>query len=137
MKVVDSERKGFAVHLKLVCCKCDHEVGSVYSSQHIQSNKHSPFTINDTMVLFFNRLGLRHTAVKEFCGILGIPAMHLKTFQEKQKRIITKEIEATNDVLRNSAAIVRDMNLVLDPDFPTTEPVPCQFVSFDGTWQKI
>ena len=60
--------------------------------------------------------------------------MHLKTFQEKQKRIITKEIEATNDVLRKSAAIVRDMNLVLDPDFPATEPVPIT-VSFDGTWQ--
>ncbi|KAI0215021.1 hypothetical protein LSAT2_032969 [Lamellibrachia satsuma] len=80
LKVVDSDRKGFAVRLKLVCCKCTHEVSSTYSSPHITSSKRSPFTINDTMVQFFRRLGLGHTAVKEFCGILGIPAMHLKTF---------------------------------------------------------
>ncbi len=132
----DDKRKGFALFLKLTCSSCATEINSTYSSPQLATGaKPKPYTINDSMVLFFNRLGLGHTAVKEFCAILGIPAMHLKTFQKKQHAIVGRTIKATDDVMRTSVAIVRKMHLDLDPDFPADQPVPIT-VSFDGTWQK-
>ena len=89
----------------LMCSKCDAEICDTYSSPTLEtSTKPSPFTINDTLVLFFNRLGLGHTAVKEFCGILGTLVMQLKTFQKKEKKIRAKAIEVTNEVLQRSPA---------------------------------
>ena len=61
--------------------------------------------------------------------------MHLKTFQKKEVRIIKKTVEATDTVLKQSAAIVREMHLSLNPDFPADDPVPIT-VSFDGSWHK-
>ena len=82
----DEKRKDFALYLKLTCSSCATEVNSTYSSPQLATGaKSKPYTINDTMVLFFNRLGLGHTAVKEFCGIL---AMHQKMFQRKPHAII-------------------------------------------------
>ena len=87
------------------------------------------------MVLLFNHLGLGHTAMREFCGVLGIPAMHLKTFQKKEKRIIGQTVEATNIVLQQSADVVRAMHSATNPGDVDDSPV-CITVSFDGTWQK-
>ena len=78
------KRKGFALYLKLTCSSCGTEVNSTYSSPQLETGaKPKPHSINDTMVLFFNRLGLGHTAVKEFCGILGIPAHALEDVSEE------------------------------------------------------
>ena len=130
------DRKGVALHLQLMCSKHEAEIGDTYSSPTLEtSTKPNPFTINDTLVLFFNRLGLGQTAVKELCGILGIPVMQLKTFQKKENKIIAKAIEVTNEVIQRSAAIVREMHFSLNPDFPADQPVHIT-VSFDGTWQK-
>ena len=35
----------------------------------------------------------------EFCGVLGMPAMHLETFQKKEFNIVRKTLEATENVL--------------------------------------
>ena len=75
------------------------------------------------MVLPFKHLGLGYTAVKEFCGILGIPAMHVKTFQEKEKKVIEKTMEVAKH---------RATNPGNEEDHGNT----CITVSFDGTWQK-
>ena len=51
---VCDDRKGFALHLPLMCSKCDAEIGDTYSSPTLEtSTKPSPFMINDTLVLFF------------------------------------------------------------------------------------
>ncbi len=132
----DAKRMGFALCLELSCRKCGTNFGNTYSSPALPSaKKPSPFLVNDLMTLIFNRLGLGHTAMVEFCGVLGMPAMHLKTFQKKEFNIVRKTLEATENVLERSVAIVRAMHCELNPDFPSDQPVPIT-VSFDGTWQK-
>ena len=81
----DAKRRGFALSLELGCCRCDRRYGKVYSSPELPSDrKPSPFVINELVTLLFSRLGLGHTAMKEFCGVLGMRGMHLKTFQKKE-----------------------------------------------------
>ena len=130
------KRMGFALCLELACQKCGYVFGNTYSSPELPSNKKpSPFVINDTMTLLFNHLGLGHTALKEFCGVLGMPAMCLKTFQKKEWQVVHRTLEATGYVLNRSVAVVRAMHYEMQPDFPTDQPVPITF-SFDGTWHK-
>ena len=117
----DAKRKGFALSLELGCCRCDR--------------KPSPFVINELVTLLFSRLGLGHTAMKEFCGVLGMRGMHLKTFQKKELQVTRKTLEATENGLDQSIAVVRAMHCDLNPDFPSDQPVPIT-VSFDGTWHK-
>ena len=132
----EAKRMGFALRLELACHKCGYVFGNTYSSPELPSNKKpSPFVINDTMTLLFNRLGLGHTALKEFCGVLGMPAMCLKTFQKKEWQVVRRTLEATGYVLNRSVAVVRAMHYDMQPDFPTDQPVPIT-VSFDGTWHK-
>ena len=38
----------------------------------------------------------------EFCGVLGMPAMHLKTFQKKEFNIVRKAVKAAENVLERS-----------------------------------
>ncbi|KAI0226621.1 hypothetical protein LSAT2_022910 [Lamellibrachia satsuma] len=114
--VTTGEHKGFALHLTLRCSKCHSELGSAFSSPVLATGTNpQPFAINDIMVLLFNRLGLGYTAMKEFCGILGIPGMHLKTFQEKEKKVISKTVEVINAVLQQSADVVRAMHQATNP----------------------
>ena len=87
-------------------------------------------------MLLFNRLGLGYTAMKEFCGIIGIPGMHLKTFQEKEK-VISKTVEVTNAVLQQSAEVVRAMHQATNPGDEEEDEGSIRItVSFDGTWQN-
>ena len=74
--------------------------------------------------------------MKEFCGILGIPAMHVKTFQEKEKKVIEKTMEVANAILQKSADIVRTMRQAPNPGDEEDRGNTCITVSFDGTWQK-
>ena len=127
---------GFALCLELLCHKCGSVFGNTYSSPELPINKKpSPFVINDMMTLLFNRLGLVHTVLKEFCRVLGMPAMCLKTFQKKEWQIIHRTLEATGYVLNWSVAMVWAMHYEMQPDFPTDQPVPIM-VSFDGTQDK-
>ena len=65
-----------------------------------------------------HRLGVGHTVMVEFCGVLGMPAMHLKTFQKKEFNIVRKTLGATENMLKN-VAIVPSLHCEVDPDFPT------------------
>ena len=98
----DAKRMGFELCLELYYCKCDTNFGNTYSSPELPSDKKpSPFLINDLMTLIFNRLWLGYTAMVEFCGVLVMPAMHLKTFQKKEFNI-AQMLEATENVLKRS-----------------------------------
>ena len=135
--VTTGSHKGFALPLTLVCSHCDLQLGSTYSSPVLATGTNpQPFAINDIMVLLFNHLGLGYTAVKEFCGILGIPAMHVKTFQEKEKKVIEKTMEVASAILQKSADIVRTMHEATNPGDEDEHTNTCITVSFDGTWQK-
>ena len=62
--------------------------------------------------------------------------MHVKTFQEKEKKVIEKTMEVMNAILRKSADIVRTMHRVNNPGDEEDHGNTCITVSFDGTWQK-
>ena len=90
--------------------------------------------MNDLIVLFFNQLGLCHTAMKKLSSLFGWEGLHLKTFQDKEKHIISKIIDNTNDVLSASVIKVKEAYSALDP-LVSTDPL-CITVSFDGSWHK-
>ena len=128
LRVISGDSKGCALQLKLVCNSCHFEFGSTHSSLALDTGViPQPFAVNDIMVLLFNHVGLGHTAMREFCGVLGIPAMHLKTVQKKEKRFIGRTVEATNVVLQQSADVVRAMHTATNPG-----DVVCITVSFDS-----
>ena len=72
--------------------------------------------------------------MKHFCGVFGIPAMHLNTFQLKEK-VIAETVAVANVVLQQSANIVSSMhhatNMVDEEDSPAYITI-----NFDGMWQK-
>ena len=71
--VTKGSHKGYTLPLTLVPGNCDSRLDSAYSSPVLSTSTNpQPFTINDIMVMLFNHLGLGYTAVKEFCGILGM-----------------------------------------------------------------
>ena len=83
------------------------------------------------MTLMSNCLGLGHTAMKEFCGILGIPTMALKTFQ-KEWQVVRCTLEATGYVLNWSiAAVCVPYATTCNQTSLMTSPFPS--LSFDGT----
>ena len=82
-----------------------------------------PFIVNDLIVLFFNQLGLGHTAMKKLSSLFGWEGLHLKTFQDKEKHIISKIIDNTNDVLSASVTKVKEAYSALDPLYPQTHSV--------------
>ena len=92
------------------------------------------FIVNDLIVLFFNQLGLGHTAMKKLSSLFGWESLHLKIFQDKEKHIISKIIDNTNDVLSASMTKVKEAYSALAP-FVSTDPL-CITVSFDGSWHK-
>lgn len=135
MQLNTGDCKRFALQLILVCSKCHLEFGSTFSSLVLDIGTNpQPFTINDIMVLLVNHSGLGYIAVKHFCGVFGIPAMHLNTFQLKEK-VIAETVAVANVVLQQSANIVSAMhhatNMVDEEDSPA-----CITINFDGMWQK-
>ena len=129
-------RQGFAVRLLLHCALCGYEFGQEYSSPHTNMDRPGlkPFAINDILVMFFNQSGMGHTGMNLLGALLGSKVLHLKTFQDKENRLIDTIVDATEDVLQRSAQVVREAYLELNPD---TSDSPLDItVSFDGTWHK-
>ena len=90
--------------------------------------------MNDIIILFFKQLGLGFTAYQKFAAMFGSDGFHLKTFQEKEKRIITPVIDNTEEVLNISAVQIKDAYLAIDPTI--SNDTLCITVNFDGPWQK-
>ena len=93
----------------------------------------SPFIVNELIVLFCNQLGLGHTAMKMFGSLFGWEGLHLKTFQDKESRIISSIIDNTEEVLIASVTKVKESYRQMDPTL--LDPMPIT-VSFDGSWHK-
>ena len=125
----------FCYTISLSCSTCHVGAANTYSSRRSSVKKSSqPFIVNDLIVLFFNQLGLGHTAMKKLSSLFGWEGLHLKTFQDKEKHIISKIIDNTNDVLSASVTKVKEAYSALDP-LVSTDPL-CITVSFDGSWHK-
>ena len=127
-------RYGLYYTISLSRSTCHVEVANTYLTHRSSVKKSSqPFIVNDLIVLFFNQLGLGHTAMQKLSSLFGWEGLHLKTFQDKE-HIISKIINNTNDVLSASVTKVKEAYSALDP-LVSTNPL-CITVSFDGSWHK-
>ena len=92
-------RYGFCYKLSLSCTTCNATASSTYSSRRTATKlSSSPFIVNELIVLFCNQLGLGHTAMKMFGSLFGWEGLHLKTFQDKESRLISSIIDNTEEV---------------------------------------
>ena len=143
------ECQGFATKLFLKCTKCKFQK-SVMSSPRSRyanipySDATMPFDINKRMVMFSHEIGSSHSALDKFSAVVGIPNMHLKTYQRHNDRFVTVETVQGQHALQRAAEQVRQAYADTDQDYAdriqhglgtTGEPLDIT-VSFDGTWQK-
>ena len=89
---IDEKNQGFCSSLILECNCCKAEGGyrrSVYTSTRLQSETRGDvaFDVNVRMVLLAHELGLGYAALKKISKVLGIPSLHLKTYQRHDKRV--------------------------------------------------
>ena len=88
---IDPQNYGFCSNLSLECCLCkgDPYRTSVYTSTRLQEETRSDvaFDVNVRMVLLAHELGMGYAALKKISKVLGIPALHLRTYQRHDKRV--------------------------------------------------
>ena len=92
---IDSANQGFCSSVMLQCTHCqegDKYRKSVYTSTRLQDSTRGDvaFDINVRMVLLAHELGLGYRALKKISKVLGIPSMHLKSYQRHDKKVTGK-----------------------------------------------
>ena len=88
-------RYGFCYTISLSCSTCHVEAAHTYSSRRSSVKKSSqPFIVNDLIVLFFNQLGLGHTAMK-------IPIYKKMTDAHLIKRMEKGKIQNSNECVHS------------------------------------
>lgn len=88
---IDLQNQGFCSSLLLECCLCkdDKYRRSVYTSTRLrdESRNDVAFDVNVRMVLLAHELGLGYAALRKISKVLGLPGLHLKTYQRHGKRV--------------------------------------------------
>lgn len=90
---IDPQNQGFCSSLMLECSECKQKENgyrkSVFSSSRLQESSRGDvaFDVNVRMVLLAHELGLGYTALKKISKVLGIPSLHLKTYQRHDRRV--------------------------------------------------
>lgn len=90
--IIDPKNHGFCSSVLLQCSLCEDEVKysrSVYTSTRLQeeSSGNVAFDVNVRMVLLAHELGMGHAALKKISKVLGIPGLHVKTYQRHDRRV--------------------------------------------------
>ncbi|XP_070210081.1 uncharacterized protein [Littorina saxatilis] len=62
-------------------------------------SKNIAFEVNPMMVLFSHEVGGSYAVLETFSAVVGIPAMHLKTYQRHDKKVTAAEVEAGSAML--------------------------------------
>ncbi|XDV25679.1 hypothetical protein PO909_029555 [Leuciscus waleckii] len=143
---IDPVNHGFCSSLLLECSTCKGESGyrrSVYTSTRLQSQTRGDvaFDVNVRMVLLAHELGMGYAALREVSKVLGIPSLHLKTYQRHDKRVTVAEIERGLESLHKAREQIRQAYSDVDPELAEllredADAVINIGVSFDGTWKK-
>lgn len=94
---IDPQNQGFCSTLMLECTLCDSESKysrSVFSSTRLgeESRSDVAFDVNVRMVVLAHELGLGYAGLRKVSKILGIPGLHIKTYQRHDRRV-TGELE--------------------------------------------
>lgn len=84
-ETIDPQNHGFCSSLLLKCCLCkdDKYRRNVYTSTRLrdESRNDVAFDVNIRMVLLAHELGLGYAALRKISKVLGLPGLHLKTYQ--------------------------------------------------------
>ena len=94
---IDPNNKGYCTALLLVCTLCpkgkDQFRKTVFTSPRIQDSEKGDvaFEINTRMVFLAHQMGLGYAALEKFSKVLGIPGMHLKTYQRHDRKVTGME----------------------------------------------
>lgn len=86
---IDPQNQGFCSSLLLECSVCEGAkyCRSVFTSTRLQSRNDVAFDVNVRMVLLVHELGLGYAVLKKISKVLGIPGLHLKTYQRHDRRV--------------------------------------------------
>lgn len=89
---IDPQNRGFCSALLLECHLCERDnkyCKSVFTSTRLQEESRSDvvFDVNVRMVLLAHELGLGYAGLKKISKVLGIPGLHLKTYQRHDKKV--------------------------------------------------
>ncbi|XP_076455485.1 uncharacterized protein LOC143290080 [Babylonia areolata] len=142
VSVSETERAGYASKLVLKCEECGYQNAEMSSPRLQVDNKQNvAFEINRRMTVLSHEVGGSHAVLQAFSTVTGVPGMHLKTFQNHDKKVTDAEISSGADCLLRSAAAIRNAYAETDADLREAldrgeEPIINISVSFDGTWQK-
>ncbi|XP_076456280.1 uncharacterized protein LOC143290587 [Babylonia areolata] len=143
VQIQDGQNAGFASLLSLRCDGCREYEKEEMPSPRIQDSQHKnvAFVVNPKMVVFSHEVGGSHAVLKTFAAMMGMPAMHLKTFQAHDKKVTAAEIGAGVTVLDDAATAIRQAYAEVDPDLQDAldrgeDPNINIVVSYDGTWMK-
>ncbi|KAK7881448.1 hypothetical protein WMY93_029857 [Mugilogobius chulae] len=144
--IIDSQNLGFCSSVLLECSHCegdDKYQKSVYTSTRLQEESRGDvaFDVNVRMVLLAHELGMGYAALKKISKVLGIPTLHLKTYQRHDRKVTVAEVDRGLASLQRSREQIRQAYADIDPEVAQLlsedeEAVINIGVSFDGTWHK-
>ena len=121
-----ASRMGFAYPITMCCTNCEFD-NTVMSSPRSETGS---YDVNDISTLFFNQMGLSYKAQDKFAGFFGMKGLHRKTYAKKEKKIIDTLVGVTDNILEQSAILVKENYEVPLDDLCNVT------VSFDGSWHK-
>lgn len=89
VEICAKDNQGFSSKLKISCTKCENFEDNTFSSPRLNNSEKEnvAFQVNPKMVLFSHEIGKSHTALETFSTVMGIPNMHLSTFQGHDRRL--------------------------------------------------
>ena len=88
ISIDENEHDGFSSKIKLECGSCGY-TNTEDSSPRINESESTKvaFEINPKMVMLSHELGKSHTGLQTIGAVLGIPSMHLKSYQRHDKKL--------------------------------------------------
>lgn len=82
------QRAGFASKLALTCDLCEYKKFEMSSPRtHFSDKKNVAYEINPRMVVFSHEVGGSFSVLEKFGAVMGMPTMHVKTFQGHDKKV--------------------------------------------------
>ena len=94
VNIMPKDNMGFASKLAISCAMCAYTNDTMSSPRALSKDKvikgNAPFEINKRMVMLSHELGAGQALLQKFGVVMGIPPMHLKTFQGHDKTLSGK-----------------------------------------------
>ena len=134
--IIDPINQGFcsALDLKCTLCTSDEYHKSVYTSTRIHNETRGDvaFDVNVRMVLLAQELGLGYAALRKISTVLGIPGLHLKTYQKHNKRVTGMErgLRRRNQSVSSLAVFIIEKELDGNNDPPQNNKMTLYSVAF-------